>query len=190
MTKNLVYYTVNTNNLQACGLQWNLDICIFGHKYLNLNNLNLKQEHFRLQRKTTKVYRSLNKYASYGVMPLSHMSLRCRIPWVLGKNRKTVQWLQSVSDFLSVSTGPTASWQHKTTLTEPSSAAATLLPAAPELLHIRITWLQLSITFPVTDSMNWVFFFSACFSEVYNRELWPFSPLHLNCLTSLYHGQG
>lgn len=60
----------------------NLDVCIFGHRYLNLNNLNLKQEHFRLQRKTTKVYRILNKYPSYGVMPLSRLSLRCRIPWV------------------------------------------------------------------------------------------------------------
>lgn len=80
LTKNLMYYTVNTNNFQACGLQWNLDICIFGHRYLNLNNLNLKQEQFRLQRKNTKVYRILNKYPSYRDMPLSHMSLRCRIP--------------------------------------------------------------------------------------------------------------
>lgn len=60
-----------------------------------------------------------------------------------------------------MSTGPTASWQGKTALTEPSSAAATLLPGVPELLPSKITWLQLGITFPVTDSMDWVFFFSA-----------------------------
>lgn len=73
---------MSTNNLRACELQWNVGICIFGHRYLNSNNLNLKQEHFRLLRKNTKMYRILNKYPSHGVMSLSHVLLRCRIPSV------------------------------------------------------------------------------------------------------------
>lgn len=49
---------------------------------LTWTNQNLNQKHFRLQRKTTKMYRILNKYPSHGVMSRSHESLRCRIPWV------------------------------------------------------------------------------------------------------------
>lgn len=148
-----MYYTLNTNNLQACVLQWNLGICIFGHRYLNLNNLNLKQEHFRVQRKTTKQNRILKKYPSHGVMSLSHLSLRHRIPRVSRTGRGNTFLTSSVTPECTrfcVSTGSAASWQGKTTLTEPSTAAATLLPAAPELLHLKITWLQLDTTFLVT----------------------------------------
>lgn len=70
---------MSTNNLQACRLQWNVGICTFGHRYLNLNNLNLKQENFRLLRKNTKMYRILNRCPSHGVMSISHISLRCRV---------------------------------------------------------------------------------------------------------------
>lgn len=70
-----------------------------------------------------------------------------------------------------MSTWSTAFWQGKLTLAEHVTAAATLLPAILELLHLKITQLQSGITFLMTDSMDWVLFFSACFGGPCNSKL-------------------
>lgn len=161
---------------------------------LTWTNQNLNQKHFRLQRKTTKMYRILNKYPSHGVMSRSHESLRCRIPWVSRTGRghtflttpvtpeciRFPKCVHRVNRFLAGQNKP-----HRAQLCSSYTASScTWVPAFQDNLA------AIGYHSPCDWQHGLGFLLSVCFSEPKNRELWPFQPLHLNCLTSLYHGQG